>query len=90
MFGLSIVPAVLQGTAMLALPRSTRWLLMHGRRAEARAALAVRAIPVTLGATAASRPRVQATTFRYAAHARLQPPAIEATRCACPFQGHPA
>ncbi|EDQ90746.1 uncharacterized protein MONBRDRAFT_15943, partial [Monosiga brevicollis MX1] len=42
MFGISIVPAIIQGVGMLFLPRSPRWLLLRGHREE------VRGVPTSL------------------------------------------
>eukprot|EP00730_Choanoeca_flexa_P005434 TRINITY_DN11939_c1_g3_i3.p1 TRINITY_DN11939_c1_g3~~TRINITY_DN11939_c1_g3_i3.p1 ORF type:complete len:591 (+),score=108.95 TRINITY_DN11939_c1_g3_i3:65-1837(+) len=39
MFGLSVLPALVQGVGMLYLPRSPRWLVMRHRAPEARSAL---------------------------------------------------
>ena len=40
MFGISMVPAIVQGVGMFALPKSPRWLLLKGQRPAARESLA--------------------------------------------------
>ena len=39
MFGISAVPAVLQGAGMFFLPKSPRWLIVNGKDQEVRSSL---------------------------------------------------